>query len=118
MLTYDSLAFVQETFVFWTILALGSTLIAAHPETRLPRRVGGLGSLVVTAERNSVGTLTPTMEMMEPRRRDSVVRGISFHGIGGPQRALESDEARYWITVDAFHGILDSLAGKISTLYG
>jgi hypothetical protein len=33
MLTYDSLAFVQETFVFWTILALGSTLIAAHPAT-------------------------------------------------------------------------------------
>jgi hypothetical protein len=28
MFTYDSLAFVQETFIFWTILALGGTLIA------------------------------------------------------------------------------------------
>ena len=33
MMTYDSLAFVQETFVFWTILALSATLIAIHQET-------------------------------------------------------------------------------------
>jgi hypothetical protein len=33
MLTYDSLAFVQETFVFWTILGLSATLIAVHQET-------------------------------------------------------------------------------------
>ena len=33
MTTYDSLAFVQETFVFWTILALSATLIAIHQET-------------------------------------------------------------------------------------
>ena len=33
MTTYDSLAFVQETFVFWTILALSATLIALHQES-------------------------------------------------------------------------------------
>ena len=33
MLTYDSLAFVQETFVFWVLLALAAMLIAVHPET-------------------------------------------------------------------------------------
>ena len=49
---------------------------------------------------------------MEARTKDSVVRGISFHGIGTPQRALEPGEARYWITVDAFHRILDAIAGR------
>ena len=38
MTIYDSLAFVQETFVFWTILALGATLIAIHPENDAPAR--------------------------------------------------------------------------------
>ncbi len=38
MFTYDSLAFVQETFVFWTIMALGATLVAVHPETEAPAR--------------------------------------------------------------------------------
>jgi hypothetical protein len=33
MTTYDSLAFVQETFVFWTILALSATLIAIHRDS-------------------------------------------------------------------------------------
>jgi hypothetical protein len=32
MLTYDSLAFVQETVVFWVILALSATLIAVSPK--------------------------------------------------------------------------------------
>jgi hypothetical protein len=30
MVTYDSLAFVQEAFVFWTLLALAGTLVAVH----------------------------------------------------------------------------------------
>ena len=33
MVTYDSLAFVQETFVFWALVALAATLVAVHPET-------------------------------------------------------------------------------------
>jgi hypothetical protein len=33
MFTYDSLAFVQETFVFWALLALGGRLIAIHEES-------------------------------------------------------------------------------------
>jgi peptidoglycan/xylan/chitin deacetylase (PgdA/CDA1 family) len=52
------------------------------------------------------------MEMMEARTSDSVVRGISFHGIGTPKRSLEPREARYWITVDAFHRILDAIVGR------
>ena len=32
MITYDSLAFVQETFVLWALLALAATLVACHPE--------------------------------------------------------------------------------------
>ena len=38
MFTYDSLAFVQETFVFWMILALGATLIAVIRRPALPPR--------------------------------------------------------------------------------
>jgi hypothetical protein len=33
MLTYDSLAFVQEAFVFWVLLALAAVLVAVRPET-------------------------------------------------------------------------------------
>jgi polysaccharide biosynthesis protein PslJ len=33
MLTYDSLAFVQEAVVLWVLLALAATLVAVHPET-------------------------------------------------------------------------------------
>ena len=33
MLTYDSLAFIQETIVIWVLLALAGALIALHPET-------------------------------------------------------------------------------------
>lgn len=33
MFTYDSLAFVQETFVLWVLMALGASLIAVHPVT-------------------------------------------------------------------------------------
>jgi polysaccharide biosynthesis protein PslJ len=36
MFTYDSLAFVQETLVFWTILALSASLIAANPKPEAP----------------------------------------------------------------------------------
>jgi hypothetical protein len=32
MLTYDSLAFIQETFILWVLLALAATLAAVHPE--------------------------------------------------------------------------------------
>jgi len=49
---------------------------------------------------------------MEARTSGSVVRGISFHGIGTPQRALEPGEERYWITVDEFHRILDAIADR------
>jgi len=38
MLTYDSLAFIQETFIFWTILGLGATLIAVHQQTEASGR--------------------------------------------------------------------------------
>jgi peptidoglycan/xylan/chitin deacetylase (PgdA/CDA1 family) len=44
--------------------------------------------------------------------KSPIVRGICFHGIGAPQRELEAGEQRYWITVDAFHGILDAIAGR------
>jgi peptidoglycan/xylan/chitin deacetylase (PgdA/CDA1 family) len=40
----------------------------------------------------------------------SVVHGICFHGIGTPLRVLDSGEERYWISVDAFHRILDAIA--------
>jgi hypothetical protein len=34
MLTYDTLAFIQEGLVFWVLLALAATLIAVHPEAK------------------------------------------------------------------------------------
>ncbi|MCP3423018.1 polysaccharide deacetylase family protein [Nocardioides pinisoli] len=37
---------------------------------------------------------------------------VCFHGIGSPQRPLEPGEARYWITVDTFHEVLDLLADR------
>jgi len=37
MLTYDSLAFVQETVVFWVLLALAAALVAAHPQAEASR---------------------------------------------------------------------------------
>jgi len=49
---------------------------------------------------------------MEARRKGSVARGINFHGIGEPGRALDPGEARYWVTVDVFHGILDAVVGR------
>jgi peptidoglycan/xylan/chitin deacetylase (PgdA/CDA1 family) len=52
------------------------------------------------------------MGTMEARRKESVARGIIFHGIGKPQRALDPGEARYWVTVDAFHGIVDAVVGR------
>src|SRR4029079_18429515 len=36
MFTYDSLAFVQETLILWTLLALSASLIAANPEPETP----------------------------------------------------------------------------------
>jgi len=39
---------------------------------------------------------------------------ICFHGIGTPDRDLESGEHPYWITNDQFEEILDYLAGKPS----
>lgn len=37
---------------------------------------------------------------------------ICFHGIGTPRRGLEPGEERYWTGVDAFHAILDAVAGR------
>jgi O-antigen ligase len=47
MFTYDSLAFLQETIVFWMLVALAGTLIAVHPETssHSPESVVARGSL-------------------------------------------------------------------------
>jgi len=49
---------------------------------------------------------------MEVRTKDSAVRGILFHGIGTPGRVLAPREERYWITVGAFHEILDLVVGR------
>jgi len=38
MFTYDSLAFVQETFVFWTLLGLGAALVAIQSEKETDAR--------------------------------------------------------------------------------
>jgi peptidoglycan/xylan/chitin deacetylase (PgdA/CDA1 family) len=40
------------------------------------------------------------------------VHNICFHGIGAPGRELEPGEDVYWISVDAFVGMLDVLAGR------
>ena len=37
---------------------------------------------------------------------------LCFHGIGTPGRDLEPGEDRYWVSVDAFHRILDEVAGE------
>lgn len=37
--------------------------------------------------------------------------GICFHGIGEPRRELEPGEAPYWVGVDLFHAVLDTVAG-------
>ena len=34
MLTYDSLAFIQEAVMLWVILALAATLVAVQPKSR------------------------------------------------------------------------------------
>jgi peptidoglycan/xylan/chitin deacetylase (PgdA/CDA1 family) len=39
---------------------------------------------------------------------------LCFHGIGEPQRELEPDEERYWITREAFEGMLAAVAGDES----
>jgi peptidoglycan/xylan/chitin deacetylase (PgdA/CDA1 family) len=39
------------------------------------------------------------------------VVNLCFHGIGTPQRALEPGEETYWVSVDAYHGILDAVMG-------
>jgi peptidoglycan/xylan/chitin deacetylase (PgdA/CDA1 family) len=41
----------------------------------------------------------------------TVVHGVCFHGVGTPGASVESDERRYWVTEQAFHRILDELAG-------
>jgi peptidoglycan/xylan/chitin deacetylase (PgdA/CDA1 family) len=40
------------------------------------------------------------------------VHNICFHGIGSPKRELEPGEDVYWISVDAFLGMLDVLAER------
>jgi peptidoglycan/xylan/chitin deacetylase (PgdA/CDA1 family) len=37
---------------------------------------------------------------------------VCFHGIGTPKRELEDGEARYWITEDTFHRMVDDLVGR------
>jgi peptidoglycan/xylan/chitin deacetylase (PgdA/CDA1 family) len=49
---------------------------------------------------------------METGAKNSVVRGLNFHGIGCPQRELEPGEDRYWITIDMFHQVLDVVAAR------
>jgi peptidoglycan/xylan/chitin deacetylase (PgdA/CDA1 family) len=36
---------------------------------------------------------------------------LCFHGIGTPGRALEPDEARFWVDADRFEALLDAVAG-------
>ena len=38
------------------------------------------------------------------------LHNICFHGIGEPRRPIDQEEARYWITHDAYLRILDELA--------
>jgi peptidoglycan/xylan/chitin deacetylase (PgdA/CDA1 family) len=40
------------------------------------------------------------------------VVNVCFHGIGTPRRRLEDGEARYWVTKDTFHRILDTVAER------
>ncbi len=42
----------------------------------------------------------------------SRVVNLCFHGIGTPRRVLEDGEARYWVTEDSFHRVLDEVAGR------
>jgi peptidoglycan/xylan/chitin deacetylase (PgdA/CDA1 family) len=42
----------------------------------------------------------------------SPILNVCFHGIGIPARELEPGEDAYWISVDAFHEILDAIAGR------
>lgn len=49
---------------------------------------------------------------MEARTKDSIVRGVCFHGIGPTPRTLDPGEERYWITVDVFHHVLDAIVGR------
>jgi hypothetical protein len=37
-------------------------------------------------------------------------RNVCFHGIGFPGRTIDDDEARYWVSRDAYLRILDELA--------
>jgi peptidoglycan/xylan/chitin deacetylase (PgdA/CDA1 family) len=41
---------------------------------------------------------------------DDRVINILFHGVGTPQREMEPDEERYWVSEDRFRNILDELA--------
>ncbi len=39
------------------------------------------------------------------------VINLCFHGIGTPRRTLEPGEDKYWVSVDAYHRILDAVMG-------
>ena len=43
---------------------------------------------------------------------DANVINICFHGIGTPQRLLESDEDLYWISKDLYLQVLEEVAGR------
>lgn len=47
---------------------------------------------------------------VRPRRGPTVVN-LCFHGIGGPERDLEPDEERYWVTEERFGELLE-VAGR------
>jgi len=49
---------------------------------------------------------------MDTGAENAVVRGLNFHGIGRPHRALEPGEDRYWITIEMFHQVLDVVAAR------
>jgi peptidoglycan/xylan/chitin deacetylase (PgdA/CDA1 family) len=69
-------------------------------ERRFPNRDPGLSA-------------APTLRAQAGERvKRQVVRGICFHGIGRPERELEANEGGYWITVESFVGILDSVVGR------
>jgi len=43
---------------------------------------------------------------------DTAVINICFHGIGSPQRSLEPDEDRYWISKDFYRRVLGEVANR------
>ena len=55
-------------------------------------------------------TIRAGARQRQARYMNDQCRGIVFHGIGEPRRALEPGEHRYWISEDRFHRCLDVVA--------